>query len=343
VADVDADRGQGEGPQPCGPPFCDPAGRWVVTRHRDVRAVLGDRRFEVPAVPPANAGVAWLRGAVSRFANGATHARRRAAADALIARYDVDELFLAARQRTDEGRGAPGAQVDLMPLARRVPLRVLLEASKDVASTDRDEAVECVVEIASVYPPGSDPGAEAAAGSAVTRLLKLMCLEATESSAARIGVLVQACEATAGLIGNSIAIGLRSPVLAAAVGAEALVRETLRFDPPNRDTRRRASVPAAIAGNPIGPGEFVLLDFAAANRDPEVFPGANRFDPMLDGAEVTTFGYGERACPAAQAALALASGVVASVLEGCTGLEEPVVYGPSLSLRVPERLVTGVR
>src|SRR5690606_4793228 len=61
-----------------------PAMTLTLTRYRDVTAILADRRFDVPAAPPASHGLAWLRGAVSRFSRGALHARRRELATALL-------------------------------------------------------------------------------------------------------------------------------------------------------------------------------------------------------------------------------------------------------------------
>ncbi|MBA9002695.1 hypothetical protein [Thermomonospora cellulosilytica] len=40
--------------------------------------VLEDPAFGVPQCPPGRSGVAWLRGSVARFSEGAVHARRRA-------------------------------------------------------------------------------------------------------------------------------------------------------------------------------------------------------------------------------------------------------------------------
>ena len=50
--------------------------------------VLTDPAYDVPGVPDAPAGVAWLRASVPRFSTGATHERRRALAVAELAKLD---------------------------------------------------------------------------------------------------------------------------------------------------------------------------------------------------------------------------------------------------------------
>ncbi|WP_433085268.1 hypothetical protein ACQP1P_10035 [Dactylosporangium sp. CA-052675] len=48
--------------------------------------------FPVPEPDPAPTGIGWLRSTVSRFANGAVHARRRAIVEDLLAGIDPAEL-----------------------------------------------------------------------------------------------------------------------------------------------------------------------------------------------------------------------------------------------------------
>jgi hypothetical protein len=52
-------------------------------------AVLEEPAYRVPPAPPAGSGLAWLRGQVPRFCDGAEHARRRAAVDGLLAHLTV--------------------------------------------------------------------------------------------------------------------------------------------------------------------------------------------------------------------------------------------------------------
>lgn len=143
-------------------------------------------------------------------------------------------------------------------------------------------------------PRPTSPADPAAADGSVARLTELLPGGPGEEVAARIGLLIQAYDATAGLIGNAVAAGMQA---AGPVTAAALVRQTLRRDPPVLVTRRVS--PA---------GEAIALDLAAAGDDP---------------AGHLEFGSGRRACPGAAHACALAEGAVAAVLERCrrTGTE----------------------
>jgi cytochrome P450 len=61
-------------------------------------------------------------------------------------------------------------------------------------------------------------------------------------------------------------------VIRACEATAALVRETLRYDPLVPVLRR------------VKDGATVRLDVRAANRDPEVFPDPDRFDPAAPSA-----------------------------------------------------------
>jgi cytochrome P450 len=181
-------------------------------------------------VPPGS--IAWLRASVARFSNGADHVRRRVLAVAELAAIDVDSLREKAFLRTQaviSGRDV----VDVMAeIARPVPVGVLAEAlglpdvSADVAG------------VAAAYHPHVVPGE--AAEAALTRLVAA-CGGPTEPAAARIGLLVQACDATAGLIGNGL--------FASLTGKPA--------EQPVLATRRRIGgedVTVSLAGTPFGAG-----------------------------------------------------------------------------------------
>jgi hypothetical protein len=166
-----------------------------------------------PGPPGPYGTMAWLRARVSRFANGGTHARRRAAVEALIAQIELPERASAPYE----------------------PVAVLAAA----LGADRD-VVEDVRTVAAAYHPGTDaPGADAALG----RLLAALPEPGREH---RVAILVQACEATAALIGG-----------------EALpVKTTKRVDPGGR------VVLVSLEGRPFGagsrrcPGEHLARAFA---------------------------------------------------------------------------------
>lgn len=129
--------------------------------------VLEDPTYAMPAIPPATNGVAWLRGAVVRFADGDVHRRRRA----LVERC-LDEIG------------------PLVP--HDTPTRSLLVALG--MPIDLEDDLDAV---AGGYQPHFPRSS--AADRAADRLVEA-CGGRTEASAAIVCVLVQAHAATAAMI-----------------------------------------------------------------------------------------------------------------------------------------------
>jgi cytochrome P450 len=308
---------------------------WVVSRYRQVATVLDDPTFLVPAAEPAESGVGWLRSSASRFANGAEHARRREQVEALLHELDPAALRAEATVRTNAALdGARDGTVDVMSaLARRVPLSVLAEAIGI-----HGDVTALVQTAAPAYPPGAEAEAERRADDAVEQLVAQ--LGGRDNAVdTQLTLLVQTCDATAGLIGNSLSIGLR---LEERPGrADGLLAETLRWDPPVRGTRRVATTECRIGDTTIERGSTVALDFAAANRDPDVFADPDEFQPGRKERSMT-FGHGFRACPGSDHAFALAAGVVEPVLARCEPGTGELAYEPS-PLRIPAALPVAVR
>jgi cytochrome P450 len=207
----------------------------------DAYAVLtDDERYRMPPVDPAPSGIGWLRATVARFSDGPAHRRRRAYAVAMLA--DLDPLALARDAAAEtaallERIDAPGT--DLMTVvARPVPVTVLGRA---LGVHDNDLAAR-IAAAARAYQPDHDGGPEAdrRADDAVDALA---AGDASEESAARIGLLVQACEATAALVRD----GMRAGSVEAA----------LRGGPPVPRTRRVRDgevVPVDLSRHPFGAG-----------------------------------------------------------------------------------------
>ena len=192
-----------------GPSWVEDVG-WVVRGYRQVVAVLDDPAFLVPAVEPDGRGVGWLRGSVSRFANGAEHARRRSQVEGLLGALEPAALRdkAATEARRVLERTAGGVVEVMSALARRVPLLVLARAL--AVEADTESLVEAIPVVAAAYPPGSTSEREEQADRAVEQLLVELGGR-DESTASILAILVQACEANAGLIGNTLDVALRLP------------------------------------------------------------------------------------------------------------------------------------
>jgi cytochrome P450 len=329
----------------------DVCGSQVVTGHARVRGVLGDPGYTVPdpgsGAPPGT--MIWLRQNVARFSEGADHARRRSLAVDLLRPVDPGRLRAAARDQANAViDAANGRPFDVMArAARRVPGRVLAAA---LGAADPAQVAGLLAPVAAVYQPG--PADPASAGASVARLAALLGRpgEAGEGGApdervaARIGLLIQAYDATAGLIGNGVAAALRAPGRPApargpaGTQAEVLVERTLRADPPVLVTRRVAP-----------DGTTATLDLTCAGQGSAANDGAADDTAADDtaaglGAGHLEFGWGPHACPGADHARALAEGIIGPLVARCRWTGAQIRYPPPPALRVPERLeVTPVR
>ncbi|NUW38003.1 cytochrome P450 [Nonomuraea sp. SMC257] len=253
----------------------------VITRHDEARAVLADPRYVPPPVrqdaPPYTLG--WLRAQVSRFSSGETHAERRRALEKRLAELDPAALRRRAREATlERGGDRTGVPTEVLAAALGVAAPVsLVEAAATgyLSGEETPEADAAVAELTALLGDGPP---------AVTDLT----------------LLLQAHAATEGLIANALTHADDAGDSPGRAGAEGLLRETLRHDPPLKASRRVERTT----------GEEVVIDLVAANRDPAVFADPERFDPTRGETPHLTFGHGVRPCPASAHALALAAGVL---------------------------------
>jgi hypothetical protein len=209
-------------------------------------AVLTDPAFMVPPVPPASAGVAWLRATVARFSSGTVHERRRALVVAVLDAIPLESLRSSSRKH---------------------PVAILGRA------VGADEpVVDLVRDVAQAYQPGT--GEESRADVAVDRLVAVFGGVFDEPTAARIGLLVQACEATAVLIERA---------------RHRPLHEVLSESPPVAATKRQALATTAVGDVTIEAAEVVQVCLA----------------------DDLAFGAGSHRCPGRAHALALAGAALA--------------------------------
>ncbi len=212
-----------------------------ITDPAAVRAVLNDPAFVPPPVPPASTGIGWLRATVGRFAGGAVHARRRALQVAVL-------------------DGIPPAVLRDGPPAHPVATLARAMGASDVP-------VDQVREVARAYQPGT--GDDTRADVAVEALVRVFGGVHDEATAARIGILVQACDATAALIERA---------------RERTVGDVLRDDPPVPATKRQAGPGAALD---IEAGTVVRVRLAgdlAFGAGPRRCPGREHALALVDAA-----------------------------------------------------------
>ncbi|MEU2790191.1 hypothetical protein [Streptomyces sp. NPDC007100] len=272
--------------------------------------MLSDPAWVVPPVPqdvPAGS-MAWLRAHVARFSSGDAHARRRAAAAARLGGPEAaGALRDAARTRAEALLRGPGPVEVMAEVARVVPVEVLA-AGLALLPVTADTA-GLVGEVARAYHAHGET--VPAADEALARLVAACGGAWDEDTAARVGLLVQAYDATAGLIGNAARLMLTHAAAAQAGDPAAnFLDRALRVDPPVRGTLRA----------PAGGGAPVRAGLVTA-----------------DGA--LPFGAGAHACPGREHARALAAGVLDALrARGCRLARPDLVYIPSANLRILDSL-----
>jgi cytochrome P450 len=106
-------------------------------------------------------------------------------------------------------------------------------------------------------------------------------------------------ESTGKTIGNAWFIGWRMPeVQQAGLNGRAAdwVAESLRYDSASQMTARTVTEDTVLHDVRMPAGSRVAILPAAANRDPRVFPEAERFDLDRDTSAMVSFGHGPHHC-----------------------------------------------
>ncbi|MGI8850669.1 MAG: cytochrome P450 [Acidimicrobiales bacterium] len=117
------------------------------------------------------------------------------------------------------------------------------------------------------------------------------------------------------------------------------VEEMLRWVTPIMAMARTTTCPVALAGQPVGEGEYLAMVYAAANRDEEAFgETADRFDATRSPNPHLAFGFGEHFCIGAGLAR----------LEGRVAVSEVLARWPDYKVvgpveRAPSTLLRQVR
>jgi cytochrome P450 len=106
---------------------------------------------------------------------------------------------------------------------------------------------------------------------------------------------------TTDLIGNAVRLLLLNPGELAKLKADpglinAVVEETLRYEPPVDITGRIASSDMEVGGCPVKPHQSLLFSLRAANRDPDAFEDPHQFDVSRKRRPHVAFGGGAHIC-----------------------------------------------
>jgi cytochrome P450 len=156
-------------------------------------------------------------------------------------------------------------------------------------------------------------------------------------------LLTAGSETTVNLIGNAVLLLLRHPGERKRLQDDlsllpSAIEECLRYEPPVQLTDRAVVQRCEIGGIELSPGQLVAAVIAAANRDPERFPDAERFDVARQGERNLSFGLGSHYCLGASLARLEAEAVLGGLLRrypDFRGEPEPPAWRRSAILRGP--------
>jgi len=170
-------------------------------------------------------------------------------------------------------------------------------------------------------------------------------LSTDELRSQSVGLLIAGFETTIGLIGNGMRALLQHPAEVGKLRDDPsligrAVDECLRWDGPIVLTARFLHEDAEIGGVTLPADTPVWAILAAANRDPEAFPDAERFDVTRHPNDHLAFGGGAHFCLGARLAHLEAEVAIGRLVERFDDLrlvDDRVEWGPSL-FRVPGRL-----
>ncbi|MGF6350646.1 cytochrome P450 [Variovorax sp. W2I14] len=342
---------------------------WVASRADVIASVLlahGALRVRPAAEPVPRAIVDSPTGEVFghlvRMNDGAAHQAHRPALQRALAGLDLDIVHAAALQ---VARNVPAAPLSDALFSMPVQAVAHLLGFSDEALPQVDlwmrDFVACLsplstadqLQAASVAAGELMTRFEVLTASAPPRNGTLLAAVLAESDAGAplsrsllanlVGLLSQTCDATAGLLGNSLIALVREPSLRQAArtrdGLQAIVEETARHDPSVHNTRRFAVEPITIAGTPLAAGDAVLLVLAAANRDPAFNPDPDRFQLIRERRRMLGFGHGMHACPGQALACTLAAAGLDALLQRQPDLDAIRArgwrYRPSANARIP--------
>jgi cytochrome P450 len=148
-------------------------------------------------------------------------------------------------------------------------------------------------------------------------------------------------ETTTNLIGNGLLALLNHPDQMTRWRddpslAHTAVEELLRWDSPVQLNLRVALEPTDVSGEPLAPGDAVLVLQGGANRDPERFDQPESFDVGRPDNTPLSFGWGIHHCLGAALARMEGEVVFNALLRRCRSIESRVdepVWRPTLTLR----------
>lgn len=332
-------------------------GLWIASTAKTVEAVLvhPDCRVRplhepVPAsIASGAAGQVFAR--LMRMNEGAGHQCPRAVIEPALAALDVQCIAAIVRQLSGCLPDLESWMFSLPVAAVGALLGVPAECLSSVAAQTR-HFVACLSPLSSETQLRNADAAAVCLGQTFTGVLEQTGLlktllrgdwaEPDVLTANLIGLLSQTCEASAGLIGNTLVALVRRPDLLERIQQApnlmiALVAEVARYDSPIQNTRRFVAGCCSIGNRILEQGDSILVLLASANRDPDANSDPDSF--LLDRPDrrLFSFGTGKHQCPGQTLALDIAAQALLELLRQPSLWDDAYVcgYWPSLNGRIP--------
>jgi cytochrome P450 len=189
------------------------------------------------------------------------------------------------------------------------PLEYLYGKFTDYITDRRDNPREDVLTglASALFPDGRTPP-----------VIDVVCVAANLFAAGQ--------ETTVRLLSTAVAMIAEDPALQAMLRADrslipSLIEEALRVESPIRGDFRLSKVPVTVGGVDLPAGTTVMLNNAAANRDPRRFTDPDTFDIHRPKArQHIAFGRGPHSCPGAPLARAEAKVCLNRLLDRTTDI-----------------------
>ncbi|QXG39140.1 MULTISPECIES: cytochrome P450 [Pseudomonas syringae group] len=343
---------------------------WIASSAKAVEAILGHPDCRVrplnEPIPPAIAqGVAgMIFGRLMRMNEGPHHLCPRMAIEPALASVETDSIADIV-SRVVETLDNPVENLD--ELMFTLPVSVIA-ALIGLPSSRLQEVARLTRDFVACLSPLSDEIQLGEANSGATRLSQLFsALLSNDDESSRflshiwsgceatawrdhdalianlIGLLSQTCEATAGLIGNTLVALHRNPDLIKDMQPKQmlvadLVEEVARYDSPVQNTRRYVAKRCTIGSSVLEAGDTVLVLLASANRDPYANPDPDSLLVKRTQRRIFSFGSGRHECPGQRLALTIASEAILAWLHrqpASSARPYRWSYLPSLNGRIP--------
>ena len=159
-------------------------------------------------------------------------------------------------------------------------------------------------------------------------------------------LLIAGNETTTNLIANATLALLRNPeqlelLRRAPEKVPAAIDELLRYDSPVQMTSRVALQDRELRGKHVRRGDQIVLILGSANRDPDVFPDADRLDVTRGDVRHLAFSHGIHFCLGAQLARLEASLALQGLIEHFPSfklLPQEIPWRTNMILRGPKTL-----